>query len=61
LSNLSELEGKFVKVKYGPNKRGYNEVSDIEAFSTPPKPMGAEGVAAILAPPIKEESTPLPF
>jgi hypothetical protein len=61
LSNLSELEGKFVKVKYGPNKRGYNEVSDIEAFSTPPKPMGAEGVSTLLAPPIKEESTPIPF
>ena len=61
LSNLSELEGKFVKVKYGPNKRGYNEVSDIEAFSTSPKPMGAEGVSTLLAPPIKEESTPIPF
>jgi len=32
LSNLSELEGKFVKVSYGPNKRGYNEVSDISPF-----------------------------
>tara|TARA_R110000765_G_scaffold164761_1_gene269823 strand:+ start:40 stop:546 length:507 start_codon:yes stop_codon:yes gene_type:complete len=61
LSNLSELEGKFVKVKYGPNKRGYNEVSNIEAFSASPKPMGAEGVSTLLAPPIKEESTPIPF
>ena len=61
LSNLSELEGKFVKVKYGPNKRGYNEVSDIEAFGASPKPMGAEGVSTLLAPPIKEESTPIPF
>ena len=61
LSNLSELEGKFVKVKYGPNKRGYNEVSDIEAFNAPSKPMGAEGVSTLLAPPIKEESAPIPF
>jgi len=61
LSNLSELEGKFVKVKYGPNKRGYNEVSNIEAFSVSPKPMGAEGVSTLLAPPIKEESAPIPF
>ena len=61
LSNLSELEGKFVKVKYGPNKRGYNEVSDIQAFNASPKPMGAEGVATLLAPPIKDESEALPF
>ena len=61
LSNLSELEGKYVKVTYGPNKRGYNEVSDIEPFSAPLKPMGAEGVASILAPPPKEESEALPF
>ena len=32
LNNLSELEGKFVRVKYGPNKRGYNEVSEISPF-----------------------------
>ena len=61
LKNLSELEGKYVKVTYGPNKRGYNEVSDIKAFDATPKPMGAEGVSTLLAPPIKEESAPLPF
>ena len=32
LSSLSELEGKYVKIAYGPNKRGYNEVSDISPF-----------------------------
>ena len=56
LSNLSELEGKFVKVKYGPNKRGYNEVSDIQAFS-------ADASPSVLTPPsAKEESgADLPF
>ena len=35
LKNLNELEGKYVKVKYGPNKNGYNEVNDISPFSAP--------------------------
>ena len=33
LSNLSELEGKYVKVDFGPNKNGYNEVREVSAFS----------------------------
>ena len=61
LKSIRELEGKYVKISYGPNKRGYNEVSDIKAFNAPPKPMGAEGVSTLLAPPIKEESAPIPF
>ena len=55
LKNLSELEGKFVKVVYGPNKRGYNEVSDIEAFNS--KPSGA----VLDVPSAKEETADLPF
>ena len=35
LSNLSELEGKYVKVEFGPNKNGYNEVREVSAFSSP--------------------------
>jgi hypothetical protein len=55
LSNLSELEGKFVKVKYGPNKRGYNEVSDITAFSSTPT------ATAPLSSKEAEEKGDLPF
>jgi hypothetical protein len=33
LKNLNELEGKFVRVKYGPNKNGYKEVKDISPFA----------------------------
>lgn len=65
LSNLSELEGKHVKVTYGPNKRGYNEVSDIFAFgSNPSPPVNDQGnIKDILsAPPqTKEETDSLPF
>ena len=65
LSNLSELEGKHVKVTYGPNKRGYNEVSDIVAFgSNPSPPVNDQGnIKDILsAPPqTKEETASLPF
>ena len=35
LSNLNELEGKYVKVDFGPNKNGYNEVREVSAFSSP--------------------------
>ena len=64
LSNLSELEGKHVKVTYGPNKRGYNEVSDIVAFgSNPSPPVNDQGnIKDILsAPQTKEETASLPF
>ena len=65
LSNLSELEGKHVKVTYGPNKRGYNEVSDIVAFGSNPSPPVDDqaNVKQILATPMakKEEAEALPF
>ena len=38
LSNLSELEGKYVKVEFGPNKNGYNEVREVSAFSADASP-----------------------
>ena len=38
LSNLSELEGKYVKVDFGPNKNGYNEVREVLAFSADASP-----------------------
>ncbi len=55
LSNLGELEGKFVKVKYGPNKKGYNEVSDITAFNSTPT------ATAPLSSKEAEEKADLPF
>jgi hypothetical protein len=68
LSNLSELEGKHVKVTYGPNKRGYNEVSDIVAFGSNPSPpvddqVNVANIRNILATPQpkKEEAEALPF
>ena len=51
LTNLSELEGKYVKVDYGPNKNGYNEVREVSAFSVDASP-----ISSILSPPVKEES-----
>ena len=32
LKTLGELEGKLVKVEYGPNKNGYNEVKQVSPF-----------------------------
>jgi hypothetical protein len=65
LSNLSELEGKHVKVTYGPNKRGYNEVSDIVAFGSNPSPPvdDQSNINQILATPTsnKEDLESLPF
>lgn len=54
LKNLNELEGKFIKVKYGPNKNGYNEVKDITPFAD-------DGLSA--TPPAKEapKGDDLPF
>ena len=62
LSSLSELEGKYVKISYGPNKRGYNEVSDIEAFNSSVD-MSVDTIAKsmLTPPPAKEESEALPF
>ena len=51
LTSLSELEGKYVKVDYGPNKNGYNEVREVSAFSVDASP-----ISSILSPPVKEES-----
>ena len=62
ISGNAQFDGQWLfEAIYMNNQHGYNEVSDIKAFNAPPKPMGAEGVASILAPPIKEESAPIPF
>jgi len=58
LNNLSELEGKYVKVEYGPNKRGYNEVKEVSAFNATPT---ATQATATPTPPAKEEKADLPF
>jgi len=55
LKNLSELEGKFVKIEYGPNKNGYNEVRDVSAFSAEASP------SVMTAPPVKESGSDIPF
>ena len=55
LSNLSELEGKYVKVEFGPNKNGYNEVREVSAFSADASPQ-------VLSPPSpKQSGEALPF
>lgn len=60
LSNLGELEGKHIKVDYGPNKRGYNEVLNISPFNE--KPASSE-INTLTPPPAKEQSSGdnLPF
>ena len=56
LSNLNELEGKYVKVDYGPNKNGYNEVREVSAFSADASP------SVLTPPPAKEQSgADIPF
>ena len=54
LKNLNELEGKYVKVDYGPNKNGYNEVRKVLPFAD-------DGLSA--TPPAKEapKGDDLPF
>ena len=32
LKSLNELEGQFVRVDYGPNRNGYNEVKKVTPF-----------------------------
>ena len=56
LTNLSELEGKYVKVDYGPNKNGYMEVRKINSFSEDVSP------SVLTPPPAKESSgADIPF
>ncbi len=57
LKNLNELEGKYVKVKYGPNKNGYNEVKDISPFSAPSAPIPSAPLSSKEA----QEKDDLPF
>ena len=56
LTNLSELEGKYIKVDYGPNKNGYNELREVSAFS-------ADASSEVLTPPPAKEKSGagLPF
>jgi len=51
LKNLSELEGKFIKIEYGPNKNGFKELREVSAFSADASP-----VSSLTPPPAKEES-----
>ena len=51
LSNLNELEGKYVKVDYGPNKNGYNEVREVSAFSFEQGSNMADASPSVLTPP----------
>jgi len=60
LTNLGELEGKHIKVDYGPNKRGYNEVREVSAFNQ--KPATSEKIETLTPPPAKEKvADDLPF
>ena len=54
LTNLSELEGKYIKVDYGPNKNGYNELREVSAFS-------ADASPEVLTPPPAKAGADLPF
>ena len=51
LTNLSELEGMYFKVDYGPNKNGYNELREVSAFSADASP------SVLTPPPAKEGSS----
>ena len=55
LTNLSELEGMYIKVDYGPNKNGYNELREVSAFSADASP------SVLTPPPVKESGADLPF
>jgi len=55
LTSLSELEGKYVKVDYGPNKNGYNEVREVSAFSADVSP------SVLTPPPAGKDVADLPF
>ena len=55
LTNLSELEGMYIKVDYGPNKNGYNELREVSAFSADASP------DVLTPPPAKESGADLPF
>ena len=56
LTNLSELEGQYVRVDYGPNKNGYMEVRKINSFSEDASP------SVLSPPPVKEQSgADIPF
>ena len=62
LKNLSELEDKFVKIEYGPNKNGYKEVKAVSAFSFEQGSNMADASPDVLTPPpAKESGADLPF
>ena len=50
LTSLTELEGKYVKIDYGPNKNGFMEVRKINSFSENASP-------SVLSPPPAKESS----
>ena len=62
LSNLTELEGKYVKIDYGPNKNGFNEVREVSAFSFEQGSNMADAPPSVLTPPpAKESGAGIPF
>ena len=63
LKTLSELEDKFVRIEYAPNKNGYKEVKTVEAFSFEEGSNMAEASPSVLTPPpVKEASgADIPF
>ncbi len=62
LKTLGELEGKFVKVNYGPNKNGYKEVKEISPFGGHGDDgLSGTGVNTILPPEDAGQKDDLPF
>ena len=62
LKNLTELEDKFVRIEYAPNKKGYKEVKAVEAFSFEEESNMADASPSVLTPPpAKESGADLPF
>jgi hypothetical protein len=59
LKTLGELEGKFVRVDYGPNKNGYNEVKKVNPFSD--SAPSAPAPSAPLSSKEAQEKDDLPF
>ena len=55
LTSLTELEGKYVKIDYGPNKNGFNEVREVSAFSFEQGSNMADASPSVLTPPPAKE------
>jgi hypothetical protein len=61
LSSLSELEGQYVKVEYGPNKNGYLEIREVASFGDVAVGGGGAPASPVAPPPASPPpSIPLP-